>query len=85
MKKKITLILLFCMSIFGFAQEFTGDWKGTLDVPFLELIVASEGGYFAFTVGVSSSALSCSRCIGYAKAFATRRWARGSGARAAFV
>ena len=56
MKKSITLILLFCMSILGFAQEFTGDWKGTLDVQGtkLDLIfhIKNDNGKLSTTMDV---------------------------------
>ncbi|MFC3811769.1 alpha/beta hydrolase family protein [Lacihabitans lacunae] len=32
MKKTITLILLIFISIYSYAQDFTGDWKGTIEV-----------------------------------------------------
>lgn len=55
------------------------------DVPFLVVIGASEGTYFAFAVGVSGSALHCSRFVGCAGVLAVRRCARGSGSRAGLV
>ena len=32
MKKSITLICVYCMSIYSYAQQFTGDWKGIIDM-----------------------------------------------------
>lgn len=56
MKKNITLILLFCMSIFSIAQDFVGDWKGTLDIKGnkLDLIfhVKNENGKLSTTLDV---------------------------------
>jgi dipeptidyl aminopeptidase/acylaminoacyl peptidase len=52
----ITLILFFSMSIDGFAQEFTGDWKGTLDKQGnkLDLIfhIVNDGGRLSTTLDV---------------------------------
>ncbi len=56
MKKIITLILLYCMSIYSFAQEFAGDWKGKLEVQGnrLDVIfhIANDNGKLSTTFDV---------------------------------
>jgi len=56
MKQLILFILLFSMSIYGFAQEFTGYWKGTIDKQGnkLDLIfyIVNDGGKLATTLDV---------------------------------
>jgi dipeptidyl aminopeptidase/acylaminoacyl peptidase len=56
MKKSIVIIILICMSIYSFAQEFTGDWKGTIEVQGtkVELIfhITNSDGVLATTLDV---------------------------------
>lgn len=56
MKKLITLILLTTMCFYSFAQEFAGDWKGTLDVQGnkMELIfhINKDNGQLSTTLDV---------------------------------
>jgi hypothetical protein len=55
-EKSIVIIILICMSIYSFAQEFSGDWKGTIEVQGtkVELIfhITNADGVLATTLDV---------------------------------
>lgn len=62
MKNSLFIFLFFCMSMYGFAQDFIGDWKGTLDVQGneLELVfhIAHEGDQLITTLDVPAQGAS---------------------------